>query len=69
MQNLTKFEISPRGEDFLLRLEGEGGTAAEFVASPEQLDAMIEAADELLDDDDDAFEVEDGDEIYQKPLG
>jgi hypothetical protein len=70
MKTLSRFAITPRGDDFVLRLEEDGGEAAEFVATADQLDALIEAADELLDEDDAAFEVEEDDgEIYQKPLG
>lgn len=68
MQNLTKFEITPTEENFVVRLEGESGEVAEFRLTADQLDALIESADELLEEDDSAFEVDDG-EIYQKPLG
>lgn len=68
MRQLTKFEITPTDENFLVRLEAEGGELAEFLLTANQLDALIESADELLEEDDSAFEVDDG-EIYQKPLG
>lgn len=69
MRQLAKFSISVREEDFVLHLEDDGGEAIDFAASPEQLDAVIDALDELLsENEEDLFEVEDG-ETYQKPLG
>jgi hypothetical protein len=59
MRQLAGFDISVRDTDFLLRLEDEAGAAVEFACSPEQLDLIIDALDELLSEDDDAFEVED----------
>jgi hypothetical protein len=60
MRQLSGFDISARETDFLLRFEDEAGEAIEFACSPEQLDLMIDALDDLLSDDDDAFEVEEG---------
>lgn len=69
MRQLTKFSISVREEDFVLHLEDDSGEAHEFAASPEQLDAVIDALDELLsENEEDLFEVEEG-PTYQKPLG
>ncbi len=67
MKTLASFSISVREEDFVLHLVDDTGQTTEFATPPEQLDAIIDALDELLseaDEDDD----EDG-EIYQKPLG
>lgn len=70
MKQLAKFTISVREEDFVLHLEDDTGQAHEFVTSPEQLDAVIDALDELLSDNEELFEVDDEDgETYQKPLG
>jgi hypothetical protein len=69
MRQLAKFTISVREEDFVLNLQDEAGEAIEFAASPEQLDAVIDALDELLSEDDEIFEVEDDSPSYQKPLG
>jgi acyl-CoA reductase-like NAD-dependent aldehyde dehydrogenase len=69
MRQLAKFSISVREEDFVLHLVDDAGEASEFAASPEQLDAVIDALDELLsENEEELFEVEDGD-TYQKPLG
>ncbi|RAK52834.1 hypothetical protein [Phenylobacterium deserti] len=72
MRQLAKFSISVREEDFVLHLEDDSGEKMDFAASPEQLDAVIDALDELLsENEEDLFEVdaEDDGETYQKPLG
>lgn len=69
MRQLAKFSISVRETDFVLHLEDDAGEALDFAASPEQLDAVIDALDELLSDDDEMFEVEEDASTYQKPLG
>ena len=60
MRQLAGFDISARDTDFLLRLEDEAGETVEFGCSPEQLDLMIDVLDDLLSDDDDAFETGNG---------
>jgi hypothetical protein len=69
MTRLTRFDISPQDGDFLLQFEDEDGKVVSFALTPEQLDALVEAADELLDEDDSAFDAEDEAQTYQKPLG
>lgn len=70
MRQLTRFAIDVRDEDFLLILEDDSGQKHEFAASPEQLDAVIDALDELLSEhEEELFEVEDDAPTYQKPLG
>lgn len=60
MRQLAKFSISVREEDFVLHLEDNAGEKMDFAASPEQLDAVIDALDELLAEaEEDIFEVED----------
>ena len=60
MRQLAKFAISIRDEDFVLHLEDDAGEKMDFAASPEQLDAVIDALDELLAEaEEDVFEVED----------
>jgi hypothetical protein len=58
MRQLAGFDISARETDFLLRLEDETGESVEYACSPEQLDLMIDALDDLLSEDDEAFEIE-----------
>jgi hypothetical protein len=70
MRRLARFAITVREEDFVLRLEDTSGETTEFAAAPEQLDAVIDALDDLLsENEEDLFEVEDDGPIYQKPLG
>jgi hypothetical protein len=61
MRQLANFTISVREQDFVLHLEDEAGESLDFAASPEQLDAVIDALDELLSDDEEEemFEVDD----------
>lgn len=70
MRQLTRFSISVREEDFVLHLEDDAGEATEFAASPEQLDAVIDALDELLsENEEEIFGADEDAETYQKPLG
>jgi hypothetical protein len=69
MRKLARFAIDPRETDFILTMEDEAGEKHQFTASPEQLDLMIDALDDLLSEDDDAFEIDDDEATYQKPLG
>lgn len=48
MRQLARFAISVRADDFVLHLEDDGGERMDFAASPEQLDAVIDALDEML---------------------
>jgi len=70
MRNLAKFSISVRDEDFVLHLQDDAGESMNFSASPDQLDAIIDALDQLLsDDEEDIFGLDDDAPTYQKPLG
>ncbi len=68
MKQLARFAITVREEDFVLSLEDDTGQTTEFVTSPEQLDLVIDALDELLSENEE-FDEEDAAETYQKPLG
>ena len=60
MKTLAKFTISVREEDFVLHLEDDAGETVEYATSPEQLDAVIDALDELLsENEEEFFEVQD----------
>lgn len=48
MRQLTRFAIDPCGDDFVIRLQDETGAQMEFSASPDQLDALVEALDDML---------------------
>ena len=58
MRQLAKFSIEVREEDFVLTLVDDAGDNADYATSPEQLDLIIDALDELLTEED-QFEVED----------
>lgn len=53
MRQLARFTITVREEDFVLHLVDDAGETVEFQTSPEQLDLVIDALDELLSEDDD----------------
>ena len=55
MRQLARFAISMRDEDFVLHLEDDAGEKVDFAASPEQLDAVIDALDDMLSDNEEAF--------------
>lgn len=60
MKTLTKFEISIRESEFVLHLHDDEGQTSDYIASPEQLDALIEALDDMLsENEEEFFEVED----------
>jgi hypothetical protein len=62
MNQLAKFAIEVRDEDFVLHLEDQNGHSTQYSATPEQLDAVIDALDELLSEgEEEFFEVEEGD--------
>lgn len=68
MRQLAKFAISIREEDFVLHLEDDAGEKMDFAASPEQLDAVIDALDELLAEaEEDVFEVDDEEDDGEAP--
>ncbi|MDB5443381.1 MAG: hypothetical protein JWP73_1757 [Phenylobacterium sp.] len=55
MRHLARFAISVRADDFVLHLEDEAGEKMDFAASPDQLDAVIDALDEMLTENEDPF--------------
>jgi len=55
MKQLARFAISVRSDDFVLHLEDEAGEKIDFAASPEQLDAVIDALDEMLSENEEEF--------------
>lgn len=63
MRQLARFAVSVRADDFVLHLEDEAGEKMDFAASPEQLDAVIDALDEMLsENEEDFFGVQDADQ-------
>ncbi len=57
-QNLDQITISELPEGFLFEITGDQGGALNVQLSAEQLDALIEALDQLLADNDDALSVD-----------
>jgi len=68
MKTLAGFSITVREEDFVLHLVDDAGETTEFATPPEQLDAIIDALDDLLSEADEELDDEEA-ETYQKPLG
>lgn len=48
-KRLSKFIISPAGDQFQLRIEIEGGEPIEATATYDQLDILADQLDDLLD--------------------
>ncbi|SFS78212.1 hypothetical protein [Brevundimonas viscosa] len=53
VQSLSQFTLSETPDGYLIEIEGDGGASIAVEASPEQLDAIIDALADLLDDEDD----------------
>ena len=50
MKQLAKFAIEVRPNDFVLRLTDDDGQVAEFASSAEQLDEVIDAFNDLMEE-------------------
>ena len=53
---LTQFNLAESDDGYLLEIGGSDGAVVRVSASAEQIDAIIEALDALLSDEDDAVE-------------
>ena len=62
-KTLAQFSITPSGDgEYKLHLEDEDGDTLEFTAQYEQLDLIVDAIDEQLNnDEDEALAVDDDD--------
>jgi len=56
IQTLTQFNLAETEDGYLLEIGGDGGGLLRLAASAEQIDAILEALDALLSDEDDAVE-------------
>ncbi len=56
IQTLTQFNLAETDDGYLLEIGGSDGGLLRVAASPEQIDAIIDALDALLSDEDDAVE-------------
>ena len=62
IQTLSQFNLAETDDGYLLEIGGDGGSVLRLAASPEQIDAIIDALDALLSEDDAAVdEVDDAD--------
>jgi hypothetical protein len=59
VQSLTQFTLAETPPGYLIEIEGDGGGSLAVEASPAQLDAIIDALADLLEDEPDADAVED----------
>jgi hypothetical protein len=57
VQSLKQFTLSETPDGYLLEVEGDGGAAMAVTATPEQIDAIIDALAGLLGDEAAADEV------------
>ena len=55
---LTQFNLAESDEGYLLEIGGSDGAVLRVSASAEQIDAIIEALDALLSDEDDAVDAD-----------
>ena len=63
VQSLKQFILSETPDGYLIEIEGDDGAAMAVTATPEQIDAIIDALDDLLSEDEAAAdEVEHEDE-------
>lgn len=51
VQALSQFTLSETPDGYLIEIEGDSGGSIAVEASPEQLDAIIDALDDLLSED------------------
>jgi hypothetical protein len=58
-KTLSRFTIETKGEDFTLHIEDDAGEVIAFDATAEQIDLIVEALDDILDEDDSLDEIED----------
>ena len=59
VQSLSQFTLSETPDGYLIEIEGDGGGAMAVTATPEQIDAIIDALDGLLSEDDHEEEPDD----------
>jgi hypothetical protein len=67
VQSLTQFTLAETPDGYLIEIEGDGGGALAVEASPEQLDAIIDALADLLEDGDGSASRADEDDEEEEP--
>jgi hypothetical protein len=68
VQSLTQFTLAETPDGYLIEIEGDGGGALAVEASPEQLDAIIDALADLLEDGDGSASRADADDEEEEEL-
>ena len=61
-KNLEKFTLEETEEGYLLTVGADDGGALEVAVTPDQLDAIIDALNDVLGADDEAFEYDEDDQ-------
>ncbi len=56
IETLTQFNLAETEDGYLLEIGGDRGGLLRVAASPDQIDAIIDALDALLSDEDDAVD-------------
>lgn len=59
IQTLTQFNLAETDDGYLLEIGGSDGGLLRLAATPEQIDAIIDALDALLSEDDAAVDAVD----------
>ncbi|RYY37290.1 MAG: hypothetical protein EOP59_13935 [Sphingomonadales bacterium] len=68
-RTLSQFTITPDGNgDYVLSLEDDDGETLDFTASYEQLDLVVEAIEEVLDNDEEEALGADADESSEEEV-
>jgi len=60
VQSLSQFTLSETPDGYLLEVEGDGGGTIAVSATPEQIDAIVDALDGLLSEGEAAADEVDG---------
>lgn len=61
LKNLERFTLEETEEGYALIVGAEGGDTIEVAVTPDQMDAIIDALNDVLGADDEAFEFDDDD--------
>jgi hypothetical protein len=59
IKNLERFTLEETDEGYALTVGAEGGQSVEVAVTPDQMDAIIDALNDVLGADDEAFEIDD----------
>lgn len=69
MRQLARFAITARDEDFVIRLKDATGEEMAFAATPDQLDDVVEALDEVLrESEGDVLAIQNSGQGFYRPV-